>query len=159
MIAIFDLEGTLALTEHRQHFLEEKPKNWKAFHEACVDDLPNIPLIRLFNLYQINYRQTWIFTGRSETVYDETLNWLETNHIAAIGRIKMRKTNDPRDDTVVKREMLDELLEHTSYYSHLRQAKQRQIDTGIIIFDDRQKVVDMWREMGLTCCQVAPGNF
>ena len=27
------------------------------------------------------------------------------------------------------------------------------------VFDDRQKVVDMWREIGLTCAQVAPGNF
>lgn len=27
------------------------------------------------------------------------------------------------------------------------------------VFDDRQQVVDMWREIGLTCCQVAPGNF
>jgi hypothetical protein len=25
--------------------------------------------------------------------------------------------------------------------------------------DDRQKVVDMWRAEGLTCFQVAPGDF
>ena len=29
----------------------------------------------------------------------------------------------------------------------------------VAVFDDRQKVVDMWREIGLTCMQVAPGNF
>jgi hypothetical protein len=29
----------------------------------------------------------------------------------------------------------------------------------LCIFDDRQKVVDMWRELGLTCFQVAPGDF
>ena len=27
------------------------------------------------------------------------------------------------------------------------------------VFDDRQKVVDMWRDLGLTCFQVAPGDF
>ena len=27
------------------------------------------------------------------------------------------------------------------------------------IFDDRDKVVKMWREEGLTCMQVAPGDF
>ena len=27
------------------------------------------------------------------------------------------------------------------------------------VFDDRQKVVDMWRDLGLTCFQVASGNF
>jgi hypothetical protein len=29
----------------------------------------------------------------------------------------------------------------------------------VCVFDDRQKVVDMWRDNGLTCMQVAPGNF
>ena len=29
----------------------------------------------------------------------------------------------------------------------------------LCVYDDRQKVVDMWREEGLVCCQVAPGNF
>ena len=32
-------------------------------------------------------------------------------------------------------------------------------DNVEMVFDDRQKVVDMWREIGLTCMQVAPGNF
>ena len=27
------------------------------------------------------------------------------------------------------------------------------------VFDDRDKVVNMWRENGLTCMQVAYGNF
>lgn len=26
-------------------------------------------------------------------------------------------------------------------------------------FDDRQRVVDMWRRNGVLCCQVAPGDF
>ena len=29
----------------------------------------------------------------------------------------------------------------------------------VCVFDDRDKVVDMWRKNGLTCMQVAPGNF
>ena len=29
----------------------------------------------------------------------------------------------------------------------------------VAVFDDRDKVVNMWREVGLTCMQVAPGNF
>lgn len=27
------------------------------------------------------------------------------------------------------------------------------------VFDDRQQVVDMWRSLGLTVMQVAPGDF
>ena len=29
----------------------------------------------------------------------------------------------------------------------------------LCVFDDRQKVVDMWREEGLLCCQVYYGDF
>jgi len=29
----------------------------------------------------------------------------------------------------------------------------------LCVFDDRQKVVDMWRNNGLSCFQVAPGDF
>jgi len=36
---------------------------------------------------------------------------------------------------------------------------QDHVDDVVCVFDDRQKVVDMWRDMGLTCMQVAPGNF
>jgi Straboviridae polynucleotide kinase len=29
----------------------------------------------------------------------------------------------------------------------------------LCVFDDRQKVVDMWRSLGQACFQVAPGDF
>jgi hypothetical protein len=32
-------------------------------------------------------------------------------------------------------------------------------DDVFMTVDDRQKVVDMWRDLGLTCFQVAPGDF
>jgi len=28
-----------------------------------------------------------------------------------------------------------------------------------MVFDDRNSVVDMWRENGVRCMQVAPGDF
>ena len=33
------------------------------------------------------------------------------------------------------------------------------IDDVYLVVDDRQKVVDMWRNLGLTVFQVAPGDF
>ncbi len=32
-------------------------------------------------------------------------------------------------------------------------------DSVFMVVDDRQKVVDMWRDLGLTVFQVAPGDF
>jgi hypothetical protein len=49
-----------------------------------------------------------------------------------------------KPDEILKKQMLDDHVD---------------IDDVFCVVDDRQKVVDMWREIGLTCFQVAPGNF
>jgi hypothetical protein len=65
----------------------------------------------------------------------------------------MRPLNDFRDDREVKKEQFGKAVE--AY----RSRSITPCNEDFIIFDDRQKVVDMWREMGLTCCQVAKGDF
>ena len=32
-------------------------------------------------------------------------------------------------------------------------------DRVLVVFEDRASVVKMWRKLGLTCFQVAPGDF
>ena len=59
----------------------------------------------------------------------------------------MRPTKHPfkfMDDRKLKLQWLDEM---------------EWKDDVICVYDDRQKVVDMWREIGLTCMQVAPGEW
>ena len=150
MIKIWDLDGTLALNEHRQHFLEEKPKNWKAFNAACGDDKPNVPIIKLQQALHCD--EQIILSGRSEEMKFDTIDWLQRHNIQYDG-LYMRRKNDYRDDTEVKKDLFAKCMNDLS---------KRNIFCSLndfIIFDDRQKVVDMWREMGLTCCQVAPGDF
>ena len=153
MIAIFDLDGTLSLPDHRRHFLEEKPKNWKAFNEACEDDKPNIPVIALFQICHHDYQ--FILSGRSEDMKYDTVEWLEQYGVMNWDGLYMREKGDHRDDTIVKKELFQELKTDLECDNPDRIFHNH----DFIIFDDRQKVVDMWREMGLTCCQVAPGNF
>ena len=57
----------------------------------------------------------------------------------------MRKTGDNRKDCIVKRELFDAHIKDKYY-----------ID---FILDDRNQVVNMWRELGFTVMQVADGNF
>jgi hypothetical protein len=59
----------------------------------------------------------------------------------------MRKSGDHREDHVVKGELLDQIL------------KDRHLSELGAVFEDRQQVVDMYRERGLRVFQVAPGNF
>jgi hypothetical protein len=91
-----------------------------------------------------------IFSGRSKATKDATKAWLKKFDVP-FNVLKMRPTSRdfqfmPDDD--LKKKWFNDLF-----------PTQGHIDDVVCVFDDRQKVVDMWRDMGLTCMQVAPGNF
>lgn len=143
MKVIFDLDGTLAMTEHRAHFLNRpsKEKDWRSFYAACDKDDPCHPIIRTLSALWSTGADVEIWSGRSKEVADKTHDWLSRHGIAHIP-IKMREEGDHRADTVLKAEWLDECDQKPS-----------------LVFEDRASVVAMWRERGIICCQVAPGDF
>ena len=57
----------------------------------------------------------------------------------------MRPAGDRRRDSIVKAELFD--------------RKVRDEYRVLVVLDDRKQVVDMWRSLGLTCLQVAEGDF
>ena len=63
---IFDLDGTLALIDHRRHFVEGPDKDWRSFFAACVDDAPNMPVIRTLQALRKSGAEVWIWSGRSD---------------------------------------------------------------------------------------------
>lgn len=139
---VFDLDGTLADVEHRRYFVGTK--NWDGFFEACDQDPPISDVINLLRTLFQNGHRVEIWSGRSDQVREKTENWLKKNvGLFAPGILKhMRKQGDFTPDHVLKKAWLD--------------AEPTKPD---MIFDDRQSVVDMWRENGVTCAQVAPGDF
>lgn len=148
---IFDLDGTLALTEHRAHYLGDKndPMRWRKFYAACVDDQPNEPVLRTFNMLR-SFADVWIWSGRSAEVRPQTVAWLAT-HTRLMshevdGILLMRDEGDYTADHDLKRFWLDNMLIDD----------RRRL---IAIFDDRGSVVEMWRAQGVACFQVAPGEF
>ncbi len=169
---IFDLDGTLADLKHRRHFVErpacphcgwvkdcdhsrngERPKfkpNWDAFHAACVDDKPIQPVIELLLSVELT-ADIWIWSGRMDTVREQTLIWLDQHVINCDGlnvgtMLKMRPAGDYTPD--------DQLKE-----SWLQAMSPEDRARLVMVFDDRQRVVDMWRRNGVVCAQVAPGDF
>lgn len=141
MFVVFDLDGTLALTEHRAHFLNQPNKDWQGFYAACDMDKPNYPIITtLFSCeYAGDHIEIW--SGRSAEVEDKTLVWLIKHDLGHIP-IRMRPKGDHWPDTVLKAEWLDQ--------------NERKPD---LVFEDRASMVAMWRSRGIVCCQVAPGDF
>lgn len=148
---IFDLDGTLALIEHRRHFVEGKVQRWDKFYAACVDDAPNPAVVTMFNLLLASGATVLIFSGRGSEVRTQTLEWLvkhtDLDMPTANRIVLMRPEKDYTPDDKLKREWYEQVL---------NDADRKRL---VAIFDDRDKVVKMWRGMGLTCFQVAPGAF
>lgn len=141
MAWICDIDGTLALRGDRS------PYDW-----AKVGlDAPNKPVITVARA--LAARSSLIFmSGRMEQCREETRLWLHTFlcdgpiRCWCTGPLLMRKDGDNRPDQIVKREL---------YERHVQGLYEVE---GVL--DDRNRVVRMWREeLGLTCLQVAPGNF
>ena len=151
-IAIFDLDGTLCDISHRQHFVRgpRKEQNWKKFFEACVDDVPKWDVIRTLEALRAAQWHVEIWSGRSDIVQPQTVEWLHNISIPANVPggvpLTMRPQGDNIKDSELKARFLDAFV-----------RKHGQVPT--IIFDDRNQVVDMWRARGITCAQVAPGDF
>jgi phosphoglycolate phosphatase-like HAD superfamily hydrolase len=146
-IVIFDLDGTIALIDHRRHFVEKKgPKasdeDWRNFFAACVDDQPNQPVIEILRALRAQGYYIVILSGRSDEVGSETKVWLKANDVP-YDELHMRPEGNYEPDQKWK----------ARFISRFEQSKI------LCVFDDRDKVVDMWRSKGITCFQVAPGDF
>jgi hypothetical protein len=141
MFVVFDLDGTLALTEHRAHFLAGPGrKDWRGFYAACDLDEPCHPIIQTLLALHAASHEVEIWSGRSDGVKAKTTAWLEAHGLGYIP-IRTRAKGDHRADTVLKAQWLDEGR------------------TPDLIFEDRASVVAMWRARGIVVCQVAPGDF
>lgn len=142
-----DIDGTLALLNGRDPYDAS----------TCENDLPNIPVIEtLKSFYQRGYHIIFC-SGREDKYKEQTQRFIEKFVRVSYAdglekfdkpiayRLFMRKTLDFRKDSVIKEEIFRNHIENK--YNVL------------LVLDDRDQVVQGWRELGLTCFQVAPGNF
>jgi FMN phosphatase YigB (HAD superfamily) len=144
-VILVDVDGTLADSYHREHFLEIKPKNWNAYYNLALEDKPFDDIVWLVKLLKDCGNTILIVTARSEDRREITEKWLnEKAGLSGIyDKIYMREMYDYRDDDVCKKDILD-MIRKDGYDPYL-------------VLDDRKMVVDMWRNEGLTCLQVRDG--
>jgi predicted kinase len=134
-VVICDLDGTLALADGKRGPYE---------HEKCARDKVNYPIRHLIWAMFSQGMGIVYMTGREETHRQPTLDFLTANHCPP-GEVVMRPTRDNRKDAIVKAELFNEYV-NGKYNVEF-------------VLDDRDQVVKMWREMGLTCLQVDYGAF
>jgi len=148
-IIICDIDGTIADCEHRRHYITNKPKDHDAFYAGVRDDKPIGKVIRVLMFLlddERGYNKVVFVTGRPERTRKDTEWWLaEYLHLHPIHyQMFMRKDRDYRQDYMVKQDILDKHIDKSKVW---------------VVLDDRDQVVQMWRRNGLTCLQVADGNF
>ncbi|TJZ57076.1 hypothetical protein FCH28_06315 [Streptomyces piniterrae] len=130
-LAVFDLDGTLADSGHRQHLLERRPRDWKAFFAAAVDDPPLMEGVELA-LTSTEDCEVGYLTGRPERCRRDTLAWL-ARHGLPEGPLWMRPNNDRRPAREAKLDIL------------LRIAEKREVRK---IVDDDELVCDACEKAG-----------
>lgn len=129
-----DLDGTLALfpgkNPYERDFLADEVNNNVADILERYRDSSSVRII--------------LVSGRKSEFRDQTESWL-LNYGIPYDTLYMRKIADVRKDVVVKKEIYE--TEIKGKYNVL------------FVLDDRDQVVDLWRSEGLTCLQVAEGDF
>ncbi|MFD4766225.1 phosphatase domain-containing protein [Streptomyces niveus] len=103
-LAVFDLDGTLAETAHRQHFLERRPKDWAGFFDAAGGDTPLAEGVALVRESAEECEIVYL-TGRPERCRKDTVAWLAANGLPE-GRMFMRRNDDRRPARTTKVERL-----------------------------------------------------
>ena len=163
---IVDIDGTAALGigKHR-----------KAYdYHLCGNDIPNLPVFKIINMFINSYpegkviflsgRENVSFPGKSnrkdicyrramfnnkefDSCYSLTWAWLKYIHTMSNSQwdLLMRPADIYNPDNELKYQIYQDFIKDE--YEVL------------FVLDDRNQVVDMWRDIGLTCLQVADGNF
>lgn len=133
---ISDLDGTLAL------FVGKRSPYDAA---KCADDDLNEPVAETIKLYAAAGHKIIFCSGREDKYRDQTIQFIEKHLPGLEYELFMRKSGDMRKDSIVKEEIYRGKIEDKYFVK--------------FVLDDRDQVVALWRELGLTCFQVAPGNF
>jgi hydroxymethylpyrimidine pyrophosphatase-like HAD family hydrolase len=138
---ICDIDGTLA------HMNGRSPYDPTKYHEDIKDDFVH----RLFALLTSNGEIRIIVSGRSDEYREVTEKWLEDNGVTyqflfMRDHTRVDEKGNKVNDAIIKREIYENFIKDKF--------------NVICTIDDRNRVVDMWRnELGLICLQVADGDF
>lgn len=149
-----DLDGTLAIIGDRTPYDAT---------DCDLKDIPNWPVIRAVLAMHAQGVKIMFMSGRDQKYRPETERFIEKYCRAAIPargngdwpipyELHMRGETAPdpdkmdmRKDAIIKQELFDKYVAGKYHV--------------LFVLDDRNQVVDFWRSIGLTCFQVAPGNF
>ncbi|MGW1289742.1 phosphatase domain-containing protein [Streptomyces sp. NPDC002586] len=130
-----DIDGTLALMDGRGPY----------DFARCGEDRLNAPVRHTLLAFRAAHGDRIVLlSGRSEDFRAQTEAWL-ARHAVPYDELRMRPSGDTRRDDIVKNELFD---------AHVRHRYNVRVS-----LDDRDRVVALWRRMGIPTWQVNYGDF
>jgi predicted kinase len=147
---VCDLDGTLSLFNSKRSDGSVDVRHANAHTRTPYDasksdkDTLNEPVAEvIMQMHKAGYKIVFC-SGREDCYREQTVRFIE-KHLSLPYELHMRHTKDLRKDSIVKGEIYDSVI-----------APNYNV---FFVLDDRNQVVDFWRSKGLTCFQVAPGDF
>ena len=136
---ICDIDGTVALRNNRSPF---------DYSKVCEDTFDPRMLEVLYTFIESGVKIIFV-TGREDVddCKELTIKWLDKNiaYSESGWDLIMRPKGDYRSDAEIKKEIYDKYIKDKY--------------NVMCVFEDRDKVVKMWRDEGLLCNQVYYGDF
>ena len=144
---MIDLDGTIALFNKFGNELEHEGVHFRNPYDAskCDEDGLNAPVAKVIETFYAQEYTMLFCSGRKKDYEPQTKKFIETHFPDMQYQLFMRATGDNRSDDIVKEELFRDNIENKYYVE--------------FVLDDRSKVVQKWREIGLTCFQVQAGDF
>jgi phosphoglycolate phosphatase-like HAD superfamily hydrolase len=140
---VFDMDGVLSDAAGRQHYLERPWQDWDAFFEACGEDPVIDEVARLLDLLDSSLAVV-LLTARPMRVRPQTIGWLDRYRL--------------RWDLLIMRDAVD--------YSPARAYKREAaLDLRLkgfdlrLAFEDDQRNVDMFHDVGVPCVYIHSGYY
>jgi predicted kinase len=140
---IFDIDGTLAVLGDRSPYDPTK------YH---LDSL-NVDVNASLEAHWKLGREIIIVSGRDEAYRSETIAWLNENEVKW-DFLHMRPTENRKDGKKTE----DSIIKYNLFNEYIRGKNYKILG----VYDDRQRVLRMWRKLGLTTFHVNgpdAGNF
>jgi len=142
---IFDLDGTLCDITVRRKAAEmpDGKLNYGKFFDPTLvaTDTPRQEIIDKIKGHCDQGHEIIIMSGRSDRTREATTTWL-SKYGVAWDRLIMRPDTNYQDDAVLKQGFLTNYVEKSKC---------------IMVYDDRPKVIRMWKKEGLTVVDVGNG--
>lgn len=147
MLVVFDLDGTLADVQHRMHFIRPNPpidpvtgkkvkRRFDLFHHACVDDGVIEPVAYFYKKFVADPDVTVVvLSGRDIATLNATVDWFDRKGLPQPDEMLLKSGDQHTPDVEQKRINADRL-------------EKKYGEPIAMVFEDRQRVVKMWKERG-----------